>query len=172
VNAIDQAAARLAQARRSGTPCAPVRDLIGEISQDDAYSVQEQYVASEEAAGSRIVGRKIGLTSQAVQQQFGVAQPDFGVLFDHMIYGSTEPIELGLFLQPRVEGEIAFVLSRDLDSPTTNVADVLQATGYRDRRFTHCRLGHSYRRHNRRQRLQWRSRAGNDAVLAHRARSR
>lgn len=130
MNAIDQAAARLAQARRSGTPCAPVRDLIGEISQDDAYSVQEQYVASEEAAGSRIVGRKIGLTSQAVQQQFGVAQPDFGVLFDHMIYGSTEPIELGLFLQPRVEGEIAFVLSRDLDSPTTNVADVLQATEY------------------------------------------
>lgn len=127
---IDQAAARLAQARRSGEPCAPVRDLIGETSQDDAYAVQEQYIAAERAAGSRVVGRKIGLTSQAVQKQFGVAEPDFGVLFDQMIYGSTEPIDLGSFLQPRVEGEIAFVLSRDLDSPTTTVAEVLRATDY------------------------------------------
>lgn len=127
---IDQAAKRLAEARRSGVACAPIRDLIGEISQDDAYAVQEKYLAAERAAGSRIVGRKIGLTSQAVQQQFGVAQPDFGVLFDHMIHGSSEPIDLGSLLQPRVEGEIAFVLSRDLDSPTTTVAEVLRATDY------------------------------------------
>ncbi len=127
---IEKAAARLAEARRSGEPCAPVRDLIGEINQDDAYAVQEHYVAAELASGSRIIGRKIGLTSQVVQQQFGVSQPDFGVLFDHMIYGSTEPLDLASFLQPRVEGEIAFVLNRDLDSPTTTVAEVLSATEY------------------------------------------
>lgn len=127
---IKQAAARLAEARKTGVPCAPVRDLIGETSQDDAYAVQELYVDAERMAGSRIVGRKIGLTSKVVQQQFGVAQPDFGVLFDHMIYGTTEPLDLANFLQPRVEGEIAFVLNRDLDSPTTTVAEVLSATEY------------------------------------------
>lgn len=130
MNPIGQAAARLSEARRSGAPCPPVRDLIGEISKDDAYAVQEQYVTTELAAGSRLVGRKIGLTSVAVQRQFGVAQPDFGVLFDHMVYCSAEPIDLGSLLQPRVEGEIAFVLNRDLDSPTTTVADVLRATEF------------------------------------------
>lgn len=127
---IKQAAARLAEARKTVVPCAPVRDLIGETSQDDAYAVQELYVDAERMAGSRIVGRKIGLTSKVVQQQFGVAQPDFGVLFDHMIFGTTEPLDLANFLQPRVEGEIAFVLNRDLDSPTTTVAEVLSATEY------------------------------------------
>ncbi len=127
---VTEAATRLAEARRTGVVCAPVRELIGETNQDDAYAVQELYVRAELAAGRRAVGRKIGLTSRAVQEQFGVAQPDFGVLFDHLIYGSTEPIGLGSFLQPRVEGEIAFVLNRDLDSPTTTVADVLRATDY------------------------------------------
>lgn len=129
-NAIDDAATRLAAARLTGVACAPIRDLIGETSQDDAYAVQEHYVRAEAAAGRRVVGRKIGLTSRAVQEQFGVNQPDFGVLFDHMIYGSTEPIDLAPFLQPRVEGEIAFVLRHDLESPTTTVADVLRATEY------------------------------------------
>lgn len=127
---IEEAAARLADARRSGKPCEAVRDLIGETSQDDAYAVQELYVAAERAAGSQIVGRKIGLTSRVVQQQFGVAQPDFGVLFDHMVYGSAEPLNLDSFLQPRVEGEIALVLNRDLESPATTVADVLSAIDY------------------------------------------
>lgn len=124
------AAKRLAEARRTLVVCDPVRELIGETSQDDAYAVQEAYVRAELEAGHRLVGRKIGLTSRVVQEQFGVAQPDFGVLFDHMIYGSTEPIEVGGFLQPRVEGELAFVLDRDLDSPTTTVVDVLRATDY------------------------------------------
>lgn len=127
---IDEAAIRLARARQSREACTPVRDLIGETNQDNAYAVQEQYVRAELAAGRRVVGRKIGLTSRAVQEQFGVAQPDFGVLFDHMIYGTTEPIGLSSFLQPRVEGEIAFVLAHDLDSPTTTVADVLRATDF------------------------------------------
>lgn len=130
MNSIEQAAARLADARKTGEPCAPVRDLIGETNQDDAYAAQELYVAAERAAGSRVVGRKIGLTSRVVQQNLGVDQPDFGVLFDHMIYGTTEPLDLANFLQPRVEGEIAFVLSRDLDSLTTTVAEVLSATDY------------------------------------------
>lgn len=127
---IVDAAARLAEARRTTVACAPVRDLIGETSHDDAYAVQEHYVQAELAMGSRAVGRKIGLTSRVVQEQFGVSQPDFGVLFDHMIYGTAEPIDLGAFLQPRVEGEIAFVLAHDLDSPTTTVADVLRATDF------------------------------------------
>lgn len=127
---IKDAATRLAQARKSGMPCAPVRDLIGATSHDDAYAVQERYVAAELAGGARIVGRKIGLTSRAVQQNLGVDQPDFGVLFDHMIYGTAEPVDLAAFLQPRVEGEIAFVLNRDLDSPTTTVTEVLSATEY------------------------------------------
>lgn len=127
---IDGAVTRLRQARASSTPCAPVRDLIGESSLDDAYAVQERLIAEATAGGATAVGRKIGLTSLVVQQQFGVAQPDFGVLLDTMVYGSAEPVALGGFLQPRIEGEVAFVLSRDLDSPTTTVAEVMRATDF------------------------------------------
>ncbi|MFE7115238.1 2-keto-4-pentenoate hydratase [Streptomyces sp. NPDC057654] len=121
---------RLRAAEASGLPCAPVRDLLGETDQDAAYAVQAAAVEARVAAGARRIGRKIGLTSKAVQAQFGVFSPDFGVLLDDMVYADREPVPMDRFLQPRVEAEVAFVLGADLDSPTANVADVLRATEF------------------------------------------
>lgn len=111
---LDEAARRLVEAARSGTPCAPVRDLIDATDVESAYAVQTRVTEQRLAAGATIVGRKIGLTSTAVQAQLGVDQPDFGVLFDDMAFPAGATIPAGTFLQPRVEAEVAFVLGADL----------------------------------------------------------
>jgi 2-keto-4-pentenoate hydratase len=111
---VAQAARRLEQASVSRTPCAPVRDLIGRTDVHAAYAVQLQLTQARQAAGARTVGRKIGLTSPAVQQQLGVDQPDFGVLFDDMAVPDGGEVAVSRLLQPKVEAEIAFVLGADL----------------------------------------------------------
>ena len=126
---IEEAVRRLAQARQERRPCPPVRDLLGEEDIESAYRVQEQLVAREEAAGARRVGRKIGLTSTAVQQQLGVDQPDFGTLLDSMAADQHCPVPAGVLLQPRIEAEIAFVLGRDIlsaDPQPDEVADAVE----------------------------------------------
>lgn len=125
-----EAVRRLSEAERTGTPCSPVRDLLGESDQDGAYAVQTEIITARLDAGARLVGRKIGLTSAAVQRQFGVFTPDYGVLLDDMIYADRQPVDLRRFLQPRVEAEVAFVLGRDLDQAVCTVADVLRATEF------------------------------------------
>lgn len=110
------AAERLRKAAEAGVPCAPVRDLIGADDVAAAYAVQTELITARRAVGARVVGRKIGLTSTAVQAQLGVDRPDFGVLLDDMeVLDRTAPMT-GL-LQPKVEAEMAFVLGEDLDGP-------------------------------------------------------
>ncbi len=116
------AADRLRTAARTGVPCAPVRDLLGTDDVDLAYEVQRELTAARSADGRRVVGRKIGLTSPAVQQQLGVDQPDVGALFDDMACDPNVPIPVQRLLQPKIEAEIAFVLARDLDDPGTTPA--------------------------------------------------
>lgn len=125
-----QAAARIREASESGVPCPPVRDLIGTEDQDSAYRVQQFVLDQLQQQGRRVVGHKIGLTARVVQSQLGVNTPDFGVLLDDMVFSDQEPMDLGRFLQPRVEAEVAFVLSKSLESPQTNVADVISATEF------------------------------------------
>jgi 2-keto-4-pentenoate hydratase len=120
-----QAADRILGAYRERTPCAPVRDLIGTTDVAAAYAVQQRVTAARCAAGSVVVGRKIGLTSAAVQAQLGVDSPDFGVLLDDMAVDEQHPIPVGLLLQPRIEAEIAFVLSEDIDDPDAGLAEVI-----------------------------------------------
>lgn len=111
---VRQAAARIEAAVRTRRPCAPVRDLIGADDVHAAYAVQELLTEARVAAGAVVVGRKIGLTSEAVQRQLGVDRPDFGVLFDDMRYGEDDLVPMDRLLQPKVEAEIAFVLAEDL----------------------------------------------------------
>lgn len=113
--AVTVAAERLARAARTRTPCAPVRDLIDPTDVRAAYAVQRELTDARLAAGGRISGRKIGLTSPVVQAQLGVDRPDFGVLFADMAVEHDDHVPAGALLQPRVEAEIAFVLGADLD---------------------------------------------------------
>jgi 2-keto-4-pentenoate hydratase len=118
-DSISAAVRRLSEAQATRVPCAPVRDLIGTDDLDAAYAVQQGLVQARIAGGARVVGRKIGATSEAVQTQLGVDQPDFGYLLDDMDVsprdGRSDPISMRTLLQPRVEGEVAFVLARDID---------------------------------------------------------
>lgn len=128
-SAHEGAAARLIEAEASRVPCAPIRDLLPEGTIDDGYVVQ-QLVIEQTKAGVRRVGRKIGLTSPAVQAQMGVSTPDFGVLLADMAYGDSDPIPSTRLLQPRVEAEVAFVLGRDLPERPIIASDVLRATEF------------------------------------------
>jgi 2-keto-4-pentenoate hydratase len=123
-----EAADRLAAAVASGVPCTPVSDLIA--TPEEAYATQELNTERRLAAGARMVGRKIGLTSAAVQRQLGVDQPDYGILFADMAVDEGADVPLGRLLQPKVEAEIAFVLQRDLPHPDTTVADMMRAIDF------------------------------------------
>ena len=99
-------------------PCAPVRDLIGTDDLPAAYAVQQGLVQRRLSGGVTVVGRKIGATSEAVQRQLGVDQPDFGYLLSDMDVShgvDGTPISMRTLVQPRVEAEVAFVLAQDID---------------------------------------------------------
>jgi 2-keto-4-pentenoate hydratase len=116
-----QAAARIVTAIRTGYPCAPVRDLIGAYDVERAYRVQSIVTR---------VGRKIGLTSAAVQQQLGVDQPDFGTLFDDMAVADGATAQCTRLMQPRIEAEVAFILAHDLDRKGMTVEEITDAVAY------------------------------------------
>ncbi|MDD3446891.1 MAG: fumarylacetoacetate hydrolase family protein [Zavarzinia sp.] len=123
---ISEAADRLAAAYTDG-PCAPIRDLLPQGDVAAAYAVQDMNTKRWLAEGRRLVGRKTGLTARSVQRQLGVDQPDYGMLFADMSLGDGEEIAKGRLLQPKVEGEIAFIIGRDLTAPDTTAGEVLRA---------------------------------------------
>ncbi|MDA7417716.1 2-keto-4-pentenoate hydratase [Xenophilus arseniciresistens] len=126
---IEAWALRLRQAQATGSPIAPLREEIPDG--DAAYAVQRANVRfAQQQQGQRIVGRKIGLTSLAVQKQLGVDQPDFGTLFADMVYGDDEAVPARAVLQPKVEAEIALVLDRDIVHADATLVDVIAATAY------------------------------------------
>ena len=106
----------------------PLSTRHPDITIEDAYAVQQRLMARRVSAGERVVGKKIGVTSQAVMQMLGVFQPDFGILLDGMVYNEGQPIEAKTLIQPKAEGEIAFVLKHDLMGPGVSAADVIAAT--------------------------------------------
>ena len=127
---IEAAAKRLREAAKSGKTCAPVRDLIGETDIEKAYAVQEINTLHRISEGAKTVGYKIGLTSPAVQAQFGISQPDFGMLWaDKEVWNGGE-ISMKEIMQPRAEAEIAFVLGKDLTSESITSVDVISAIEY------------------------------------------
>lgn len=96
----------------------------------DAYAVQRALVGLRTAAGARVRGHKIGLTAPVIQKQFGMAEPDYGVLLDDMFVLEGADICASALIAPRVEAEVAFVLERPLCGPGVTVADVLRATAF------------------------------------------
>ncbi|MCW2816056.1 MAG: putative hydratase [Nocardioides sp.] len=130
LSVVRDAAERLEDARRRHQPCAPVRDLIGAADVGTAYAVQQLGIEARLAQGGSVVGRKIGLTSPAVQAQLGVDQPDFGVLLADMAYDDGAVVPMSRLLQPKVEAEVAFVLDRDLDDGPLDDRQVRHAVGY------------------------------------------
>ncbi len=121
-------AQRLRHAQATGIPISPLREEI--CDGDAAYAVQRLNVQHAIGEGRRVVGRKIGLTSLAVQKQLGVDQPDFGTLFADMVHGDDEAIDGTRVLQPKVEAEIALVLARDIEKDDATLVDIISATAY------------------------------------------
>jgi 2-keto-4-pentenoate hydratase len=120
-DAVQAAVDRLGDALATRVPCAPVRDLIGTDDLPAAYAVQQGLVRKRLDLGARVVGRKIGATSKAVQDQLGVDQPDFGYLLDEMDVSADHPVSMRRLVQPRVEAEVAFRLGDDLDLPEEEI---------------------------------------------------
>lgn len=129
-SAVRKAADALWQAELSGTPCPPVRDLFEDGDTTSAYAVQRVNLDRRIAEGRRIVGRKIGLTSPAVQRQLGVDQPDFGALLSDMSVADGGTVGHGRLLQPKIEAEVALVLGAPLPHREPTVADVLRAVDF------------------------------------------
>lgn len=107
----------------------PLSEREPDMTIEDAYKVSLNIMEKRLAAGEKVVGKKIGLTSKVVQDMLGVHQPDFGFMMDSMHYPSGAEIDLDTTLiQPKAEGEIAFVLKEDLNGPGVTPEDVLAAT--------------------------------------------
>ena len=107
----------------------PLTEREPDITIEDAYHISLRMVNRRVEAGESIIGKKIGVTSKAVQNMLNVHQPDFGYLTDRMVFGNGDEMPVSeLLIQPRAEGEIAFMLKRDLFGPGISNADVLRAT--------------------------------------------
>jgi 2-keto-4-pentenoate hydratase len=128
--AVIRAADRIRSAVRDHRTVAPVRDLIGADNVTAAYAVQREVTRARVAGGAKIVGRKIGLTSPAVQRQLGVDQPDFGVLFADMDVSTMDEVPSARLIQPKAEAEIAFILDRDLTDVEVDATAVRAAVAY------------------------------------------
>ena len=103
-------------------------DLHPEMDAEDAYEVQHQVASTKQAAGERVRGYKIGLTSKAMQMAVGINEPDYGHIFASQVYNSGSTLSLARLNAPRIEVELAFVLERPLRGPGVSVSDVIAAT--------------------------------------------
>lgn len=128
-NAIAAAASALRDAY-GGSYITPLRERLGTEDSTTAYAIQEHNTKHWMAEGRRLIGRKIGATSAAVQKMLGLDQPDYGMLFADMSYSDGEFIPVEKVQQPKVEGEIAFAIGQDLDSDQLSIADVLSSIEY------------------------------------------
>jgi 2-keto-4-pentenoate hydratase len=124
----DELAADLAQAERSRVPIAPLTSAHPDIDVVDAYEIQLINIRQRVAEGARVLGHKVGLSSEAMQQMMGVDEPDYGHLLDEMQVFEDVPVQAGRYLYPRVEVEVGFILAADLPGAGCTEDDVLAAT--------------------------------------------
>jgi 2-oxopent-4-enoate/cis-2-oxohex-4-enoate hydratase len=126
---VDELGDELYRALRSREPVEPLTAREPALTIEDAYLISRRLIDRRVSDGERIIGKKIGVTSKVVQRALDVHQPDFGWLTDRMRYESGAELPIGReLIQPRAEGEIAFLLQRDLVGPGVTPADVVAAT--------------------------------------------
>ncbi|CAE6952209.1 2-oxopent-4-enoate hydratase [Paraburkholderia nemoris] len=125
---VQRIANSLDEAAKTGKAVEPVRVHLSDIAQ--AYAVQDFNTQRKQREGHRVTGRKVGLTSRAVQKQLKVDQPDFGTLFDTMAVSDGEEIAASRLMQAKCEAEVALVLKDDLDGEHIVITDLLAATTY------------------------------------------
>jgi 2-oxo-hept-3-ene-1,7-dioate hydratase len=127
---IEAIADELVEAGRSRTPVPLLHTRYEGMDIEDSYAVQKLWASRLEAQGKRVVGRKIGLTSKAMQAATGITEPDYGVIFDDMVLENGSVVEWKQYTHPRIEVELAFRLNQDLKGPGITLFDVLDATDY------------------------------------------
>ncbi len=125
---IEQISSELVEAEKSCLPIVALTDRFKEVAYEDAYAVQLTTFDTKVKSGAVIVGKKIGLTSKPMQDQFGIREPDYGMIVDQMVVREGAPLQMSSLILPRIEPEIAFLLKSDLKGPGVNVAQVLDAT--------------------------------------------
>jgi 2-oxo-hept-3-ene-1,7-dioate hydratase len=127
---IEEAAKQLHEAEKIRKPIRQLSVVHPEMTVEDAYAVQRAGTAMKIAEGRTIKARKIGLTSRAMQRAVNIEEPDYGVIYDDMMFADGSEIAADRFIAPRLEVELAFVLARPLRGPNCTIFDVLAATAY------------------------------------------
>jgi 2-oxo-hept-3-ene-1,7-dioate hydratase len=127
---IENLARRLDEAERTKSQLRMFTAEYPDLAIEDAYAIQRAWTAIQIKQGRVIKGHKIGLTSKAMQNAVGIAEPDYGVLFEDMFYGDAGEIPFSRFHAPRIEVELAFILKTALKGPHCSIFDVLNATDY------------------------------------------
>ncbi len=124
------AADAILDAERTRLPCVQLSKQWPDMTLEDAYDVQRRWTKARTERGARMIGRKIGLTSRAMQMASKMTEPDYGVMLDDSLYRDGARIAAGTFIKPRLETELAFVMGRDLSGSSCQMHDVLDATDY------------------------------------------
>lgn len=125
---IEQLGDELFNALNNAQMVEPLTERFPQLTIEQAYAIQQRLLSLRVQHGEKIIGKKIGVTSQAVMDMLKVNQPDFGQLTDRMVVNQGASVPMSTLIQPKAEGEIAFVLKHDLAGPGVTVADVLRAT--------------------------------------------
>ncbi|MET1035446.1 MAG: 2-oxo-hept-4-ene-1,7-dioate hydratase [Arthrobacter sp.] len=120
----------LVEAGRTRTPVQRLTARYPEMTVEDSYRVQNLWRQRSEQNGRRLAGRKIGLTSKAMQAATGITEPDYGIIFEDMVLENGCTVKWNQYTHPRVEVELAFVLNKDVTGPHATIFDVLDATEY------------------------------------------
>jgi 2-oxopent-4-enoate/cis-2-oxohex-4-enoate hydratase len=124
----EQFGEKLYRALRDRSPVSPLIKTDDSLTIDDAYAISLAFLSHRRKDGERVVGKKIGVTSKAVQDMLGVHQPDFGFLTDWMQVDGEIDVEAKGLIAPRAEAEIAFILAEDLNGPNVTAEQVIAAT--------------------------------------------
>lgn len=125
-----QFAKELLEAERSCVGVEPLTQRDSNLTVEDAYQIQLETVEMKLAEGKKIIGKKVGLTSAAMQKMLNVNEPDYGHLFDDMVVENNATVKVSSMISPKIEAEIGFMLEEDLLGPNVTYIDVMMATKY------------------------------------------